>query len=112
MKRFKAYLDQHPIIAIIVFDFICFPITLLIGVAIEHFGHFGMGNIIFFESIFILMICSSAINGNSDSRMLFGQPVHTNMNQHNYYLESYHFAIKYGSLGILLFLSSGYFGMK
>lgn len=112
MKKAKEFFSRHPIIEMLVFNAIAFPIVLGIGFIIKHYSNFNIGNIIFAESLMILIMCYASINGNADSRTAGNVYDSRIIAQHDYYLGAYHFAIKYGILGVSLFVASGYFGMK
>lgn len=112
MKKAKEFLDRHPLISILVFNLVAFPIAVAISFVIRHFTHFDIGNIIFAESMLFLVMCYSSINGNASSRSSFGVYDPNIIGENDYYYGAYHFAIKYGILGASLFFASGFFGMK
>lgn len=106
----KAFLEQHPILALLVFNVIAIPVSTLIGYFISRFGQWHFGTVLFAESMLVLVVCYSAINGNSRSNVGFGR--HNNESDSTHYFGAYNFAIKYGILGVGLFVLSGVFGMK
>ena len=112
MKKAKEFFSRHPILEMLAFNTIAFPIAIGIGLLIRHYSNFDFGTIIFAESLFVLMICYSCVNGNADSRMANTVYDRKILAEHDYYLGAYHFAIKYGILGVSLFLASGFFGMR
>lgn len=106
----KAFFEKHPILALLAFNLIAIPVFTLLGFAISYFGHWHLGMVLFLESLLILVVCYSAVNGNSHNNVGFGR--HNAASDTTHYFGAYHFAIKYGILGIGLFVLSGVFGMK
>lgn len=112
MKSLKEFLDRHPIISMFVFNAVAIPVATIIGLIISYFSGFQSGTVIFVEAIIVLIFCYSAINGNSNSRTSLGVYDRSTVTDTQYYLGAYHFAIKYGILGVGLFALSGLFGMQ
>lgn len=112
MKKAKEFLSRHPIISMLVFNVVAFPIAVVMGLIIRHFTHFNLGSIIFAESMLVLIMCYSSINGNAGFHSSKGFYDPNIVGEVDYYFGAYHFAIKYGILGASLFFASGLFGMK
>lgn len=112
MKKFKAFFSKHPILEMLFFNVIAIPVATGAGIGISCYSGWDTGTVIFVESIFVLMICYSAINGNAGAKtagFVYDRKV---IADHESHYGAYHFAIKYGILGVGLFLMSGLFGMK
>ncbi len=102
----KDYLDRHPIISMLVFNGIAIPLTVGIGLCGSQIMKWSPGYALFGEAIFILLICYSAINGSASL------PRRVDIADTTHYSGTYQFAIKYGILGVSLFVLSGVFGMR
>jgi hypothetical protein len=103
------FFDRHPILKMLAFNVIAVPVAVLIGYLICYLTHWDMSTIIFCEAILILVTCKSCISGNNELRT-FGYWYRNDRNsERDTYLGAYHFAIKYGILGVSLFFLSAIF---
>lgn len=112
MKTFRELLARNPLLDICLFNFIFTSIMIGIGFLISYFFKYQIGLVVFLESMLVLVICYSSFNGNANSRSSFGVSDRKIMGEHDYYLGAYHFIIKLGISGVLLFIASGVLGMK
>ncbi len=103
-----SFLGRHPILKMIIFNFISVIVSLCIAVFIQHKYHYKLGTVIFVESLFFLLLAYFSVSGNSRIRAetIMLQPKDTTS-----HLDSYAFAIKYGLTGIILFAISGLYSV-
>lgn len=108
----REYFGRHPFLGMLVFNVVAVPIAVLIGYLIQYWGHWDMSTIIFCEALFVLIICKSCVDGNSGLRTYNNWSRYDVNAERDTYLGAYHFAIKYGILGVSLFIISGFFGVS
>jgi hypothetical protein len=106
------FFGRHPILGMLAFNVVAVPVMVLIGFLIRYYTHWNMSTIIFCEALLILLVCKSCVYGNNELRG-FGYWYRNDRNsERDTYFGAYQFAIKYGILGVSLFIISGLFGVS
>ncbi len=112
LKVSDDFFGRHPILGMLAFNVIAVPVGVLIGFLIRYYTHWNMSTIIFCEALLVLLICKSSVEGNSGLRTTNNWCRDDVSAERDTYFGAYQFAIKYGILGVSLFLISGLFGVS